>query len=166
MWCTQKMFFFYPKHICWCKTSCLWKTCSFHLTIRCWILVSYRKFIFYVAYFHNLFARSKCRATVTECYKFRISNEELLRRLNLKEIYYYSTKTQLRGAGHIAGRDFDRVREKCCLRGHVINTPGAPEFTFGHGLYKSLTKAGVNVKNCHALALDKSKWRKVLRCDT
>ena len=124
------------------------------------------KLFFMLRIFHNLFARSKCRATVTECYNFRISNEELLRRLNLREIYYYITKTQLPGAGHIAGRDFDRVREKCCLRGYVINTPGAPEFTFGHGLYKSLTKAGVDVKNCHALALDKSKWRKVLRCDT
>ena len=39
---------------------------------------------------------------------------------------------------------------------------GAPEFSYGRGLYKLLTKAGVDVKNWHALALDKSKMRKMI----
>ena len=39
---------------------------------------------------------------------------------------------------------------------------GAAEFTYGRGLYKTLTKAGVDVKNWHALALDKSNWKKMI----
>ena len=39
---------------------------------------------------------------------------------------------------------------------------GAPEFTYGPFLYKLLTKAGVDVINWHALALDKSKIRKMI----
>ena len=36
--------------------------------------------------FRNRCVRSVCRVTVTECYNFGISNEELLLRLNLRKI--------------------------------------------------------------------------------
>ena len=52
--------------------------------------------------FHNRCVRSMCRVTVTECYNFRISNEELLRRLDLRKVDDYITKRQLRWAGHVA----------------------------------------------------------------
>ena len=39
---------------------------------------------------------------------------------------------------------------------------GVLESTYRRGLYKSLTKAGVDVKNWYELALDKSKWRKII----
>ena len=113
--------------------------------------------------FHNRCVRSMCRVTVTDCYSFRISNEELLRRLNLRKIDDYITKRQLRWAGHIARMDFDRLPRKMLSSWVCTKRPtGAPEFTYGRGLYKSLTKAGVNVKNWHELALDKSKWRKMI----
>ena len=38
----------------------------------------------------------------------------------------------------------------CTKRGN-----GAPEFTYDRGLYKLLTKAGVDVKSWHALAPNK-----------
>ena len=44
--------------------------------------------------FHNRCVRSIGRVTVTECYSFRIKNEELLRRLNFKKIDDYVTKRQ------------------------------------------------------------------------
>ena len=53
-----------------------------------------------------------CRVTVTECYNFRTSNEGLLRRVHLRKIDDYATKTQLRWGGHIARRDFDRIPRK------------------------------------------------------
>ena len=46
------------------------------------------------------------------------------------------------------------VRTKCPI--------GAPEFIYGHGLYKSMTKGDVDVKNWYELALDKLKWRKII----
>ena len=67
-----------------------------------------------------------CKVTITECYKFRISNEGLLRRLNLRKIDDYIAKRHLRWAGHVARMDFDRLPRKCCLRGYVLNAPLVP----------------------------------------
>ena len=67
--------------------------------------------------FHNRCVRSMCRVIATECYNFRISNEELLRRLNLRKIDDYITKRQLRWAGHVARMDLDQ------LHGYVLNAP-------------------------------------------
>ena len=56
----------------------------------------------------------------------------------------------------------------CCLREYVPNallvhlTVGAPEYTYGRGLFKSLKKAGVNLNNWHELAHDKTKWIKMI----
>ena len=97
--------------------------------------------------FHNYCVRSMCRVTVTGCYDIRISNEELLRRLNLRKIDAYITESQLRWVGHVARMDFYRPPRKMlsswvCTK-HSID---APEFMYGRGLYKALTKAGVDVK--------------------
>ena len=77
-----------------------------------------------------------CKVTLTECYKFRISNEGLLRRLNLRKIDDYITKRHLRWAGHVASMDFDRLPRKMLSSWVCTKRPsGAPEFTYGHGLY-------------------------------
>ena len=113
--------------------------------------------------FHNRCVRSICRVTVTGCYDIRISNEELLRRLNLRKIDDYITERQLRWAGHVVRMNFDRLPRKMLSSWVCTKHPiDAPEFTYGRGLYKALTKAGVDVKSWHALALDKSKWRKMI----
>ena len=39
------------------------------------------------------------------------------------------------------------LREKCCLCVCTKRPIGVPEFTYGYGFYKSLTKAGVDVKS-------------------
>ena len=49
--------------------------------------------------------------------------------------------------------------EKCCLRGYALN---APLVYLGRDLCESLTKAGFDVKNWHAIAPKKSKWRKII----
>ena len=95
--------------------------------------------------FHNRCVRSVFRVTATECYNFRISNEELVTRLNLRKIDDYITKRQLRWS--------------CCQNGLPSTFGENVVFVgmYGRFLYKSLTKAGVDVKNGYALALDKSK---------
>ena len=57
-----------------------------------------------------------------ECYNFKTSNKELLRRLNLRKIDDYIIKRQLRWGGHVARIDFDGLPEKC-LSGYVLNVP-------------------------------------------
>ena len=55
--------------------------------------------------------------------------------------------------------DFDQLPRKMLSSWVCIKHPiGAPEFMYGRDLYKSLIKAGVDVKNSHALVLDKSTY--------
>ena len=96
------------------------------------------------------------RVTATNCYNVRIRNEELLRRLNLRKIDDYIIKRQLGWVGHVARMDFDWLPRKMLSSLVCTKHPiGAPEFTYGRGLYKLLNKAGADIKNWHALALDK-----------
>ena len=113
--------------------------------------------------FHHRCVRSVCRVTLTQCYNFRITNGELLRRLNLRTIDDYVTKRQLRWAGHVARIDFDRLPRKMlpprvCTK-HLV---GAPEYTYGRDLFKSLKKAGSNLNIWRELAHNKTKWRKMV----
>ena len=71
--------------------------------------------------FHNRCIRSMCRVTLKQCFKFRISNEQLQGRLNMRSIDIYITKKQLRWAGHVARMDFERVPRKM-LSSWVCNT--------------------------------------------
>ena len=113
--------------------------------------------------FYKCCVRSMCRVTVAECYNFRISDDELLRRSNLRKTDDYVTKRQLRCVGHVTRMDFDQLPRKMLSSWVCIKLPiGAPELTYSRGLYKSLRKAAVNVRNWHALALDKSKWIKII----
>ena len=54
--------------------------------------------------------------------------------------------------------------EKCCLSSWVCTKcpVGAPEYTYGRGLFKLLKKAGANLNNWHELAHGKRKLRKMI----
>ena len=80
--------------------------------------------------FHNRCVRSMFRVTLSQCYSFRISNEELFRCLNLRAIDDYVTKRQLRWAGHVAQMDFDILPRKMLSSWVCTRRPvGAPEYT-------------------------------------
>ena len=115
--------------------------------------------------FHNRCIRSMCRVTLKQCFKFRISNEQLQCRLNLRSIDIYITKKQLRWASPVDRMDFERIPRKM-LSSWVCNKRpiGVPEFTYGRGLVKLLKRAKFDLSNWHVLAQDKSKWRKMI-CD-
>ena len=124
--------------------------------VESWCLT--KKLFSMLRIFHNRCVRSMCRVTVTECYNLRISNEEILRRLNSRKIDDYITKRQLRWAGHVARMELNRHQRKMLSSWVCNKCPiGAPEFAYGHGLYKSLTKAGVDVKNWHEITLEMEK---------
>ena len=40
---------------------------------------------------------------------------------------------------------------------------GAPEFTYGSGVYKALKKVNVDKDNWYQIAMDREKWRVVLK---
>ena len=76
-----------------------------------------------------------CRVTQIQCCKFRISDEKLLRCLNLRTIDDYGTKRQLHWTGQVARMDFDRLPRKMLSRWECTKCPvGAPKYTYCHGL--------------------------------
>ena len=86
-----------------------------------------------------------------------------MRRLNLRTIDDYITKSQLRWAGHVARMNFDRLPGKAFSSWVYSKRPvGPPEYTYGRELFKSSKKAGFNLNDWHQLARDKTKWRKMI----
>ena len=81
-----------------------------------------------------------CRVALTQCYNFRISKQDLLKRLNIRTVDDYVTKMQLRWAGHVTCMDFDRLLRKLSFSWMYTKLPvGAPENTYSSDLFKSLT---------------------------
>ena len=113
--------------------------------------------------FHNRCLRAMCGVTLRDCYVHHISTDQLLDRMSLRSIDTYVTRRQLRWAGHVARMDFTRLPRRMLSSWVPSKRPiGAPEYTYGRGLYKSLKKAGVDKNNWHDMAIDKSEWRKII----
>ena len=114
--------------------------------------------------FHSRCVRTMCRVTRKHTWKHRISTDELLQRLNMKSIDKYILKRQLRWAGHVARMKGDRLPRKMMSSWVRSKRPrGAPQFTYGRGLIKSLKKANVNTKLWHSLAQNRDSWRDMIR---
>ena len=104
-----------------------------------------------------------CRVTLRDCYERHISTDQLLDRMSLRSIDTYVTRRQLRWAGHVARMDFTRFPRKMLSSWVPSKRPvGAPEYTYGRGLYKALKKAGIDKSSWFDLAIDKSEWRKII----
>ena len=72
----------------------------------------------------------------------------------------YVSKRQLRWAGHVARMDFDRLPRKMLSSWVTERRPvGAPEFTYGRGLFKALKKANIERETWHVEAQDREGWR-------
>lgn len=113
--------------------------------------------------FHNRCLRAMCRVTLRDCFERHISTDQLLDRMSLRSIDTYVTRRQLRWAGHVARMDFTRFPRKMLSSWVPSKRPvGAPEYTYGRGLYKALKKAGIDKSSWFDLAIDKSEWRKII----
>ena len=85
-------------------------------------------------------------------------------RVGLKSIDTYITQRQLRWAGHVARMTYDRLPRKMLSSWVPNKRPrGAPEFTYGRGLYKALKKVEVSKDNWYALAENREQWRKTVK---
>ena len=114
--------------------------------------------------FHARSVRSMCRVNRWHVRKHRITTKELLSRVGLKPIDTYVTQRQLRWAGHVSRMSFDRLPRKMLSSWVPSKRPrGAPEFTYGRGLYKALKKVDVNRDSWHELASNREQWRTVVK---
>ena len=130
--------------------------------VECWCLteVLFNK----LRSFHHRCLRAMCRVNRWHVYQHRISTKDLMKRVNIESIDTYVTRQQLRWAGHVARMPWDRLPRKMLSSWVRAKRPrGAPRFTYGRSLNKALKKANINPDSWHELALDKVKWRNMIR---
>ena len=73
------------------------------------------------------------------------------------------SKRQLRWVGHVARIGYDRLPRKMLVSWVPSKRPiGAPEFTYGRGLYKCFKKFDIDKNDWHNLARDRLMWNNVV----
>lgn len=114
--------------------------------------------------FHARCVRAMCRVTRRHTRTHRISTADLLMRLGLSSVDTYITRHQLRWAGHVSRMDYRRLPRKM-LSGWVRSKRprGAPHFTYGRALRKSLKKAQIDIATWPTTAQDREQWRNILK---
>ena len=113
--------------------------------------------------FHHYCLRTMCRINRKHVYKHRISNEQLLERLDIKPIDNYISRRQLSWLGHVARMPINRLPRK--LLSSWVRCPrprGCPEFTYGRSVFKALRYVNVCKSSWYDLANDRNAWKNVL----
>ena len=95
-------------------------------------------------------------------WRHHIRNAELRSRLRLEAIDVYIWYRQLRWADHVARMGHERFPRKFLTSWVRHPRPhGRPQFTYGHSLNKTLSRAGfpTEFKEWTKLAQDRASWR-------
>ena len=83
--------------------------------------------------------RSMCGVSMKDVFENHLSTDDLLNKLNMSSIDSYVSKRQLRWLGHVARMEYDRLPRKLLSSWVPSKRPkGAPQFTYGRGIYKCL----------------------------
>ena len=86
--------------------------------------------------------RAMCRVNRWHTFQQRISSTELRTRVGIDSMDSYVTRRQLRWAGHVSRMPYRRLPRKMLSSWVRSKRPrGAPQFTYGRMLRKSLKKA-------------------------
>ena len=108
--------------------------------------------------------RNMCLVNPHHTWIHRIRMEDLGNRLTISSIDTYICRQQLRWAGHVIRMNWSRLPRKmlsCWVRSK--RPIGAPKYTYGRSLFKTLTKAGIDTDQWCVLASDREAWRKTIR---
>ena len=136
--------------------------CTFILPIllygvECWSLTE--KLLNRLRAFHHRCIRSICRVTLRD----RERTSDLLEKLSIETIDTYICRQQLRWAGHVICMPWHRLPRKMLSSWVRSKRPrGAPKYTYGRSLLKSIRKSGIDTNYWHVLASNKFEWRKML----
>ena len=129
---------------------------------ECWSITE--KYMQKICVFVARCIRNMFRVTRKHTREHHISNEELRTRAGLLMADAYVMRHQLRWAGHVSRMEWNRLpRKRLPSWVRHKRLVGAPEFTYGRGLMKSLRKIGLTKNNWSATASDKSGWRELCR---
>ena len=114
--------------------------------------------------FHSRCVRAMCRVSRLHTRTHHIRTSDLLERVGLLPIDAYITRRQLRWLGHVTRMGSERLPRKMLTSWIRERRPrGAPDFTYGRGMYKALKKVDVDRKEWFEMAMDRVKWRNVLQ---
>ena len=128
---------------------------------ECWSLTE--QLLNNIRRFHHRCVRSICRVNRYYTWTNRIQTVDLLTRLSVQSIDTYIYREQLRWAGHVARMPWSRLPRKMMSSWVRSKRPrGAPRYTYGRSLFKTLKKAGIDAKQWHVLANDKLRWRNIV----
>ena len=105
-----------------------------------------------------------CRVSLLHTCFHRISASDLLVRTGLFSIDTYVTRRQLRWLGHTARMGPERLPRKM-LTAWVMEKRcrGAPEYTYGRGMYKAMKKFMIDKSVWYNMARDRFLWRNALK---
>ena len=113
--------------------------------------------------FHARCTRAMCRVNLLHTREHRISTAELLGRIGLNTIDSIVTRNQLRWAGHVMRMGSERLPRKMITSWVCNPRPrGAPEFTYGRGLYKALKKTNIPKGKWATIVQDRPRWREMI----
>ena len=113
--------------------------------------------------FHARCVRAMCRVNRLHTRLYRIRTSDLLTRVGLLPIDTYITRRQLRWLGHVARMESERLPRKMLTSWVKEKRPrGAPEFTYGRGVYKALKKVNLDRSNWYQTAMNRERWRTVI----
>jgi hypothetical protein len=112
--------------------------------------------------FHNSCVRAMCRVTMWHVREYKISQANLEHRLLLEPFDYYLARRRLRWAGHVSRMPMSRL-PRLLLSSWVDHKrpKQRPQFTYGHGLKRDLSNAGVDVKDWGSLAMNRNLWHAI-----
>ena len=111
--------------------------------------------------FHARCVRAMCRVNRLHTRVYRIRTSDLLNRLSLQSIDLYVNRRQLRWLGHVARMGPQRLPRKMLTSWVPSKRPrGAPNFTYGRGIY--LRKIGMSKNDWYENALNRLAWRRII----
>ena len=104
-----------------------------------------------------------CRVTRLHTRLHRISNVDLRTRIGLSLIDAYVTRRQLNWLGHVVRMNPKRLPRKMLTSWVREKRPrGAPDYTYGRGVYKALKKVNVGRNEWYECAQDRIGWRGIV----
>ena len=104
-----------------------------------------------------------CHFTLFPSRLHHISNADLRVRTGLLALDTYITRRQLRWLGHVSRMESERLPRKMLTSWVREKRPrGAPDFTYGRGVYKSLKYVNVGRNEWYKCAQDRFEWRNIV----
>jgi hypothetical protein len=113
--------------------------------------------------FHRRCVREIAGVNMWKVREFRLTSEEVLKKVGLKPIEVYVYRRQLRWVGHVSRMPWHRLPRKFMSAWCGVARPeSGPEYRWGDGVERALSAVKLGVKNWHKVAKDREEWRKLV----